>query len=305
MSECRPCRECGKPPTIPGVCDPCLFARRGAREALAAQEAFERSREAFNRGERGEAAELALLDLLAHLEGDPRVVRVAQREGLNAEHVRRALGPAAEWTGGALIACQARVTEQLFALAEARQRRREEQGGMDENDDGMLSSAELAEKLGVNRTLPASWAKRGAPHAKRPGKSPTGEQLRWDLTAVQRWREERRMAQASAPPAPKPKRKPRANPAPKKEPEPKPEPATDYECTSCGHPESVHDEEHMANLCPGFVDDGPRYPYPPATSRAHQAPEPQGPREHARAAVREARLAIATGLRALAAWVAS
>lgn len=292
MSEHRPCRECGKPPTIPGVCDPCLFTRRGTREALAAQEAFERSREAFNRGERGEAAELALLDLLAHLEGDPRVVRVAQREGLNAKHVRRALGPAAEWTGRALIACQARVAEQLFALAEARQRRREEQGGMDENDDGMLSSAELAEKLGVNRGTPATWAKLGAPHAKRPGQSPTGEQLRWDLTAVQRWREERRMAQASAPPAPKPKRKPRATPAPKKEP---------------AQAREAIEEQPRGRVTAGPCGSGGGCEAGGAPAEPARAPEPepQGPREHAMAAVREARLAIATGLRALAAWVAS
>lgn len=290
MSECRPCRECGKPPTIPGVCDPCLFARRGAREALAAQEAFERSREAFNRGERGEAAELALLDLLAHLEGCPRVARVAYLNGLDAKHVQRALGPAAEWTGRALIACQARVTEQLFALAEARQRRREEQVGMDENDDGMLSSAELAEKLGVSRKVPPRWAALGAPHAKRPGQSPTGEQLRWDLTAVQRWREDRRMAQASAPPAPKPKRKPRAKPAPKKEPAPARE---------------AIEEELQGWAAVGPCGSGGGGGSGGAPVEPALAPEPQGPREHARAAAREARLAIATGLRALAAWVAS
>lgn len=34
------------------------------------------------------------------------------------------------------------------------------------------------------------------------------------------------------------------------------------ECTSCGHPMSAHDEEHLANLCAGFVDDGPRHPRP-------------------------------------------
>lgn len=276
-----------------GTCEPCLFARMGAREAIAAQEAFERSREAFNRGERGEAAELALLDLLAHLEGDPRVARVAQREGLDAGHVRRALGPAAEWTGRALIACQARVTEQLFALAEARQRRREEQVGMDEDDDGMLSSAELAEKLGVNRTLPASWAKRGAPHAKRPGRSPTGEQLRWDLTAVQRWREERRMAQASAPPAPKPKRKPKAKPAPGKEP------------AKAGEAIEAIEEELQGWAAVGPCGSGGGGGSGGAPAEPARAPEPQAPREHARAAVREARLAIATGLRALAAWVAS
>ena len=34
--------------------------------------------------------------------------------------------------------------------------------------------------------------------------------------------------------------------------------ARDPECTDCGHPESAHDQDHLDNLCKGFIDQGPK-----------------------------------------------